>query len=139
MGEWPEFFAFGATLIAVAIGFAYLLRKHGNVEAEDEAEENFLVGQRRRRRQVCVMIAIVGAIMVVCGFIDPKTDVITWWALVLACLLLAGWIALLGMADALATWAFRSRQLRSLNSQRRIVEAELEKLQKGPIQPGETK
>lgn len=144
MGDWPEFYVVGGGLLlaGVALGWHQIHRvlpESESKEADLEAERLFFSNQKRRRLQVAVLIAMVGVSMISCAIIDPKDHQVAWWTLVLACLLLAGWIALLAVADALATWFFRSRQLRTLATQRQLAEAELERLQRGSVSPGEMK
>lgn len=144
MGDWPEFLFVGGLLLVAGGGLG--LHQYNRImpelpsDADDaEAEERFFANQRRRRIQVAVLISLVGLMMVACGIIDPKVNATAWWTLVLGCLLLAGWIALLGVADALSTYLFRSRQIRALSTQRELVEAELDRIRRGSLRPGETK
>lgn len=139
MGDWPEFFAFGACLIVIALVFAKLQLRASKTTPEDDDEATFLASRLRRRLQVSGLIALTGVLMIVCGFVDPKQFPFAWWTLVLSFLFLAAWIALMALLDALATWSFGARKMRALTSERRLVEAELEKLQRGSVQPGETK
>lgn len=140
MGDWPEFFIFGALLLGIAGLFAWLqTRASAKAVPEDEDEERFLASRLRRRLQVSGLIGLTGVLMIVCGFVDPKANPFGWWTLVLSFLVLAAWIALMAVLDALATWAFGSRRMRILTTQRQLAEAELEKLKRGSISPGETK
>lgn len=144
MGDWPEFFFVGSILLTIAAGLGWYQIKAEPPEPDPndpdpEAEQQFYSNQSRRRFQVALLIGVVGLTMIACGFVDPKTNQVLWWSLVLGCVVLAFWIALLGMGDALATWSFRSRQLRALKSQREVVQAELDRIRRGSISPGETK
>ena len=129
MGEWPEFLFVGVPVLLGGAGLlAWQRRSDAAAAPEDEAEARHLANRSRRRTQVAIMIALIGAMMIGCGLLDPRDHLLAWWSMVTLIVLFAMWCMLLGLADLMATRATLGRRLAEVSMQREAIERELRRM-----------
>jgi hypothetical protein len=117
----------GAILLLLGGGSAWYFWQHREPAAgTDELARRHAIRQTRRRLQISAMLILVGVLIPLGDLLPffrraPVAFVFFW----VAVMCLAGWIALLGLADFASTRAYHSRIGRQLEQQKASLEAEL--------------
>ena len=129
MGEWPEFFVVGLPLVGLGIGLILWQRRvDASVSGASDSERVFLENRSRRRMQVAILIGLVGLLMIACGLIDPKDQLIVWWTLVTLILAFGLWIGVLALADLVSTRTVIRREVADIAVRRAALEEELRRV-----------
>ena len=121
---------FGLFLIAFAV--MMLVRnqaawRSAQTDALEGSEREFLSRQHRRRRQTCVMIAIVGVAVILGIWVTDVRAAAAYW---LGVVLLVCWMALLAVVDLVATRMHFGRLHRDQQAERIVLEAELDQIRR---------
>lgn len=110
----------------------YFWKRLQSVAETDELARRHALSQARRRLQVSVMITLVGVLIPLGDLLPffrraPVAFVFFW----VAVMVLAGWIALLGIADLASSRVYHNRAARRLKQQREELEAQLAQVRGG--------
>lgn len=112
----PEttYLAFGACVAAVGIALIVVhVRSHRKHQADDELSESdhqFFDHQYARRMQTSALTVTLGALIGLCGYLHVFEDSPVFATVyVIGLLLLAMWLILLAVSDAIATRVYASK------------------------------
>ena len=121
---------FGLFLIAFAVLMLGQNAKAWRLAATDEMEErerDFRYRQYRRRLQANWMIAVIGLAVIVGVWVTEPLMAAAYW---LGVVLVVAWMALLAVADVVATQMYYGRLRQEHRDERVLLEAELDQVKR---------
>ena len=138
----PEtYLGFGAIISAIGIGLVCVhIRSHRRHQADDQLSDfdhRFFNHQYSRRLQTSALAVTLGALIALCGYLKAFEDSLVFATIyVIGLLLLALWLVLLALTDALASRVYASKLGRqSHNMQKSLQQALAEVRQAHGLDP----
>ncbi len=93
----------------------------------DEGERSFQQRQYRRRGYATALIGVVGLSIILSVWVPDSTAAAFYW---IGVILLVCWMALLAVADLIATRSHFNRLLQDQRDERLVLEAELDQIRR---------
>lgn len=98
-----------------------------HASADEMPERDFLDRRYRRRRRANVMISLVGLAVILGVWVPDTLVAVVYW---LGVALLVCWMALLAVADLIATRRYYGRLHQDQKNERALLEAELDQIRR---------